>query len=77
MYYVSVNKQLISCQNYLGVLSRLRQGKGYKTFSYFKSFCGQGSTVLCASRCLPATGLVDLAYSLATLRDNQNSILTP
>jgi len=42
---VSINKQLIIFQNYLGVASRLSHGKGSRTFLHFKCFRGQRKSV--------------------------------
>jgi len=41
LMYISVNKQLINFQNYLGVLFQLCQGKGKVTLSHFISLRGQ------------------------------------
>ena len=45
LLYVSINKQLIIFQNFFGVLSRLSQDKGYKTFPQLK--CLRGATERC------------------------------
>ena len=38
---MSINKQLVSFQNYFDILDRLCQGRGYRKFPHCKRICGQ------------------------------------